>query len=326
MSEKKSFMIYMDWEAIVEALDSNEQAGELFKALFAFAKRGETPHLEGALNMAFIMMSSQMTRDKARWEETCRKRSEAGKKSGESRANKNTDSSSVRANACFAEQNEQKEQKEQKEQNEQNEQNEQKGTKRTDKDTDKDKDTETDKDTDTGEDKDTDMDMGEGTDTGTEPALTRGSMPPAAAAPSPSPRYTKKNKSKEKPRISEESILGGMRAEYGTALTEQYLRKVEDYCASTGKDYANKAAAARKWLREDVQKGKVVPPSKSSFCTDRFYSAANEFDPWEELKRLEAGDEELKRLGVSNEEPKSNGVSDEDMIRLKRASYGLGIV
>ena len=151
-------------------------------------------------------------------------------------------------------------------------------------------------DMDMGEGKDTDMDTGEGTDTGTEPALTRGSMKPAAAVPTPSARNRKKNKRREKPSVSEEGIIGEMKNEYGTALTEQYLRKVEDYCASTGKDYANKAAAARKWLREDVQKGKVVPPSKSSLCTDRFYSAANEFDPWEELKSLGASADEMREL------------------------------
>ena len=76
MAEKKSFVIYADWEELVCALENNEQAGELFKALFAFAKRGERAEFEGALKMAFLMMSQQIARDSEKWEKKSRKNAE----------------------------------------------------------------------------------------------------------------------------------------------------------------------------------------------------------------------------------------------------------
>ena len=76
------FLVYKDWETLFDTLDSNEEAGELIKALFAFAKRGEIAEFSGALKMAFIFMSQQLDRDGHKWEETCLSRSEAGKKGG----------------------------------------------------------------------------------------------------------------------------------------------------------------------------------------------------------------------------------------------------
>ena len=309
MAEKKSFMIYMDWEELVEALGSDEQAGELFKALFAFAKRGETPHLEGALKMAFLMMSAQIARDRAKWEDTCRKRSAAGKKSGVSRGNKTADSSSVRTNACFDEQNEQ------------NEQNEQKLTNQTDTDTDTDTDTETETDIETGTGADTDTetdtdietgtgadtvtesdtDTDTGTDTDTDNAPNGGTL--SRAERTPSARYTKNRYDRRKrPRVSEDKIIAEMKEEFGSELTERYLCKVEDYCTCMGKDYANKAVAARRWLREDIENGKCVLPKKSSFDTEKLGRIADEFDPWEELKKLEEASSSSGSGIIGNEE------------------------
>lgn len=76
------FLVYKDWETLFDSLDSNEEAGELIKALFAFAKRGEIAEFSGALKMAFIFMSQQLERDGQKWEETCEARSEAGRKGG----------------------------------------------------------------------------------------------------------------------------------------------------------------------------------------------------------------------------------------------------
>ena len=76
------FLVYKDWESLFDSLDSNEEAGELIKALFAFAKRGEIAEFSGALKMVFIFMSQQLERDGLKWEETCNRRSESGKKGG----------------------------------------------------------------------------------------------------------------------------------------------------------------------------------------------------------------------------------------------------
>lgn len=82
------FLLYKDWESLFASLDSNEEAGELIKALFAFAKRGEIAEFSGALKMAFIFMSQQIERDGVKWEETCTRRAEYGRKGGMAKAEK----------------------------------------------------------------------------------------------------------------------------------------------------------------------------------------------------------------------------------------------
>ena len=80
--DKITFQVYNEWEDIVNALDNNEQVGELFKALFAFAKRGEVKEFTGALKMALIIMTQQIQRDGEKWEKTCEKNSVNGAKGG----------------------------------------------------------------------------------------------------------------------------------------------------------------------------------------------------------------------------------------------------
>ncbi len=80
--DNKSFMMYKDWEQLFLALESDEKIGQLLKALFAFAKRGEVPELEGTVKMAFLVMSQQIERDGLKWEETCRKNTVNGSKGG----------------------------------------------------------------------------------------------------------------------------------------------------------------------------------------------------------------------------------------------------
>lgn len=81
-TDNKAFMLYKDWENIFQALDSSEEIGELVMALFAYAKRGETPKLSGGAKIAFLMMRAAIERDGIAWEEMCAQRSECGKKGG----------------------------------------------------------------------------------------------------------------------------------------------------------------------------------------------------------------------------------------------------
>lgn len=81
-TDNKAFMLYKDWEDIFQALDSREEIGELVMALFAYAKRGETPKLSGGTKIAFLMMRAAIERDGIAWEEMCAQRSECGKKGG----------------------------------------------------------------------------------------------------------------------------------------------------------------------------------------------------------------------------------------------------
>lgn len=86
--EKKSFLLYTDrWKEI--QMLSNEQCGVLFKALFRYANTGEKLETDDmALRVLFSFLSTQIDDASKKWEEVRKKRSEAGKKSGESRRKK----------------------------------------------------------------------------------------------------------------------------------------------------------------------------------------------------------------------------------------------
>ena len=82
MAERKSFMLYLDnckqWEML-----SDMQAGILIKALFTYMQTGEQLCSEdGMLMMAFSFITAQIDRDTEKYEETCKKRAEAGRKGG----------------------------------------------------------------------------------------------------------------------------------------------------------------------------------------------------------------------------------------------------
>ena len=81
-SNKKSFVVYMDWE---EALSyfSDAETGEIFRALFQYAKNGTMPEFShNSLNAVFSFMKSTLDRDLKAYEERCRKNKENGSKGG----------------------------------------------------------------------------------------------------------------------------------------------------------------------------------------------------------------------------------------------------
>lgn len=91
MADKKSFLIYLDNQKQVNML-TDEQAGKLFKALFAFAKDGiETDFDDGVVAMIFSFMSDSIKRDTEKYESICQKRAENIKK----RWNKKQDESNT---------------------------------------------------------------------------------------------------------------------------------------------------------------------------------------------------------------------------------------
>ena len=104
---KKSFIVYSDWERYFLAL-SDQQAGKLLKALFAFVSRDEEMELEPMAQMAFMFMSDQIRRDTRKWKEVCEKRSVLGARGGKARG-KNINASKekqIEANASNEMQNE----------------------------------------------------------------------------------------------------------------------------------------------------------------------------------------------------------------------------
>ena len=78
---KGSFVLYFDYRKHLEFL-TDEECGKLFKALLDYGETKKPPELEGAARMAFSFIACQMDRDAEKYAETCRKRSESGKKGG----------------------------------------------------------------------------------------------------------------------------------------------------------------------------------------------------------------------------------------------------
>lgn len=86
MANPKAFYSYMENENKLNKL-SDEQAGRLYKSLFAYSRTGVRPDFsdDPLLDYAFEDFSMDIDRDRERYDETCKRRAEAGKKSAESR-------------------------------------------------------------------------------------------------------------------------------------------------------------------------------------------------------------------------------------------------
>lgn len=73
---KNSFVLYTDLGAHLAKL-TDEEAGQLFKAVFRYQADGEIPDLSPAADMLFGVMCSQMDREAEKWEAVRQKRVEA---------------------------------------------------------------------------------------------------------------------------------------------------------------------------------------------------------------------------------------------------------
>jgi len=83
-SGKKSFVLYSDQRTVIDLL-SDEQAGKLLKHIFSYVN-DESPGLKDlSLQLAFEPIKQQLKRDLQKWENQRKQRSEAGKKSAQSR-------------------------------------------------------------------------------------------------------------------------------------------------------------------------------------------------------------------------------------------------
>ena len=85
---KKSFLVYFDWEAPLQEL-TNEELGELFRAMFIYAKYGELIDFEHrSLKLVFGFIKSAIDRDKTAYEEKCRKNAENASKGSKKKPEK----------------------------------------------------------------------------------------------------------------------------------------------------------------------------------------------------------------------------------------------
>lgn len=87
MESKNSFLLYTEQKEIIDEL-SNEDAGELIKAIYAYAA-GEEVNLRKDLYLVFIPIRQQIDRNNAKYDEFKKKQSENGKKGGRPVKNEN---------------------------------------------------------------------------------------------------------------------------------------------------------------------------------------------------------------------------------------------
>ena len=78
---RESFVLYVKYLENIEML-SMEQRGILITALMRYVSDKEIPEMDGMTTMAYSFIKSQIDRDFEKYEETCRKRAEAGKLGG----------------------------------------------------------------------------------------------------------------------------------------------------------------------------------------------------------------------------------------------------
>lgn len=81
MEDKKSFVLYTEYEEPISDL-SDEEAGKLFKEIFAYVRSGTENNLEGVAKMAFKFIKKDIDINNQKYAETLEKRREAGKKGG----------------------------------------------------------------------------------------------------------------------------------------------------------------------------------------------------------------------------------------------------
>lgn len=86
--DKNSFLIYLDYEEQFNLL-TDEQVGQLIRAIIKYEKTKEEPQLEGMLKMAFSFIKTQLDRDREKYEAKCEKNRENAKRGG--RPKKQTD-------------------------------------------------------------------------------------------------------------------------------------------------------------------------------------------------------------------------------------------
>lgn len=87
---KNSFVLYTEYAKHLSLL-SMEQRGVLFTAIMAYELGEALPDMDGMTQMAFSFISEQLSRDKEKYESTCKKRSEAGSRGGRPRVNENNE-------------------------------------------------------------------------------------------------------------------------------------------------------------------------------------------------------------------------------------------
>jgi len=98
MADKKSFVLYCDYRQHFELLPPEDQ-GRLLMAIFDYVETGAEPSLEPIPMMAFSFIRAQLDRDLKKYEETCKRRAEAGRAGGYAKAANASKAKQALANA-----------------------------------------------------------------------------------------------------------------------------------------------------------------------------------------------------------------------------------
>ena len=83
---KKSFIMYESWGAAINKM-SNEQAGQLLKAIYALQDNEDAEPKDPSVSFVFEIIKDKFYEDATEWEKTKQRRSESGKKGMEKRWN-----------------------------------------------------------------------------------------------------------------------------------------------------------------------------------------------------------------------------------------------
>lgn len=78
---KNSFILYNDLYNIIEEL-TDEEAGIIFRAILCYQNTGEIIEMPRDLRLLFLSIKGDLDRNNDKYEETCKKRRESGKKGG----------------------------------------------------------------------------------------------------------------------------------------------------------------------------------------------------------------------------------------------------
>lgn len=84
--EKVSFLMYLDYEEHFKLM-TDEQLGQLLRAIMEYEKTRYVPQLDGMVKMAFSFIKAQLDRDREKYEEKCAKNKENGKRGGRPKKN-----------------------------------------------------------------------------------------------------------------------------------------------------------------------------------------------------------------------------------------------
>ena len=88
---KKSFIMYESWGAAINKM-SNEQAGQLLKAIYALQDNEDAEPEDPSVSFVFEIIKDKLCEDATEWEKTKQRRSESGKKGMEKRWNEDESS------------------------------------------------------------------------------------------------------------------------------------------------------------------------------------------------------------------------------------------